>query len=306
MKTPYAVKTMNLSKIYKNTTAVSHLDMKVMQGDIYGFIGRNGSGKSTTLKMCCGLIHPTEGEITLFGSPVREQAVRRRVGMLIEDTGLYPNFSARDNMILHAQNLGLTDYKSVDSILDLMKLSNTGKKKAKLFSMGMKQRLGISLALLGNPDLLILDEPINGLDPEGIREIRECLIRLNEEAGKTILISSHILGELDKIATRYGILKDGELIQQVTKEELSNQCRDYLHLEVNNADKTAAILSETYPGLHYEVYDKQQIHIYDFTDIASLTTLLVQNSISVNACMLHHMDLEEYFLHLMEGGAQHA
>lgn len=306
MNTEYAVRTKNLSKIYQTKAAVSHLNMKVKQGDIYGFIGRNGSGKSTTLKMCCGLAHPTEGDISLFGMPVNHSIVRRRVGMLIEETGFYPNFSARDNMIMHAKNLGLTDLKSVDSILNLMKLKDTGNKHVKCFSMGMKQRLGIALSLLGNPDLLILDEPINGLDPEGIKEIRECLTTLNVEMGKTILISSHILGELDKIATRYGIIKDGELIQQLTKQELEEKCRDYLHLEVDDTERTTAILSETFPALRYEVFDRHQIHIYGFADIASLTALLVQNGIAVNTCMLHHMNLEEYFLELMEGGTQYA
>lgn len=306
MNTEYAVRTKNLSKLYQSKAAVSHLNMTVKQGDIYGFIGRNGSGKSTTLKMCCGLVHPTEGEIALFGSPVNNGVVRRRVGMLIEETGLYPNFSARDNMVMHAKNLGLTDLTSVDSILSLMNLTNAGKKNVKHFSMGMKQRLGISLSLLGNPDLLILDEPTNGLDPEGIREIRECLIRLNEQGGKTILISSHILGELDKIATCYGIIKDGELIQQITKQELEERCRDYLHLEVDDTERTSAVLSETFPTLTFEVFDRNQIHIFNFADTASLTSLLVQNGIAVNTCMLHQMNLEEYFLNLMEGGVQYA
>lgn len=306
MNTEYAVKTNNLSKIYGAKAAVSHLNMEVRTGDIYGFIGRNGSGKSTTLKMCCGLVHPTEGEISLYGAPVKNQNARRRVGMLIEEPGLYPHMTARENMILNAKCLGLADLSSVDAILELLSLSHAGKKKVRQFSMGMRQRLGIAMALLGNPDLLILDEPINGLDPEGIREVRECLIRLNEEAGKTIVISSHILGELSKLATRYGIIKDGELIRQISRKKLEEQCRDYLDLKVDDADRTAALLSEYYPDAGYEVFGRNQLHVFDFQESAPLTTLLVQNGIAVQSSSLHRMDLEEYFLDLMEGGAQNA
>lgn len=306
MNTEYAVKTNNLTKMYGTKAAVSHLNMEVKSGDIYGFIGRNGSGKSTTLKMCCGLVHPTEGEISLYGSSVKDQNARRRVGMLIEEAGLYPHMTARDNMVLNAKCLGLTDLRSVDTILEMMNLSGTGKKKVGQFSMGMKQRLGIAMALLGNPDLLILDEPINGLDPEGIREVRECLIRLNEEAGKTIIISSHILGELSRLATRYGIIKDGELIRQVSSHKLEEQCRDYLDLKVDDADRTAALISEYYPEAVYEVFGRNQLHVFDFQESAPLVTLLVQNGIGVHSSSLHRMDLEEYFLDLMEGGAHHA
>ncbi|MDC7287028.1 ABC transporter ATP-binding protein [Blautia schinkii] len=306
MNTQYAVKTNNLSKLYGTKAAVSHLNMEVKPGEIYGFIGRNGSGKSTTLKMCCGLVHPTEGEISLFGCPVTDETTRRRVGMLIEDPGLYPHMNARDNMILKAKCLGLTDFRSIDHILELMNLSDTGKKKTGQFSMGMKQRLGIAMALLGNPDLLILDEPINGLDPEGIREVRECLLTLNEEAGKTIIISSHILGELSKLATCYGIIKEGELIQQISRKKLEAKCRDYIQLKVDNTDRTAALLAENFPDLHFEAADRNQLHVYDFADPAPLTTLLVTNGIQVHSCSLHQMDLEQYFLELMEGGRRYA
>ena len=172
--------------------------------------------------------------------------------------------------------------------------------------MGMKQRLGIAMALLGNPDLLILDEPINGLDPEGIREIRECLLKLNKEEGKTILISSHILGELSKIATQYGIIKDGQLIRQMTKEDLEEQCRDYLLVEVEHAERAAAVLAENIPDASYEVFAQGRIHIYDYLDSGKVTTLLVQNGVTVFSCGLHQIDLEQYFLELMDGGAKNA
>lgn len=304
--TDYAVKTTNLSKVYQQKAAVSHLNMEIRKGDIYGFVGPNGAGKSTTLKMFCGLVHPTEGEITLFGSTLKDETVRRRVGILIEDAGLFPNMSARENLVLKAKVLGLTDKNSVDELLKLMGLENTGNKKTRHFSMGMKQRLGIAMALMGNPDVLILDEPINGLDPEGIREIRHFLKRLNEETGKTIIISSHILGELSKLATHYGFIKNGELIQQISREELQEQCRDYLQITVDQPDRAAAILSEKLTGIVYEVYDQSQLRILDYTDSGAVTTLLVQNGITVNSCSLHQRDLEHYFFDLMEGGNQNA
>lgn len=306
MGTEFAVRTRNLSKLYGSRAAVSHINMEVKTGDIYGFIGRNGSGKSTTLKMCCGLVHPNEGEIALYGKSVKDKRVRKRVGMLIEDAGLYPGMSAYDNMVLNAKCKGLTDLSCIDSILKMMNLSDAGRQKTKNFSMGMKQRLGIAMALLGNPDLLILDEPINGLDPEGIREIRECLVRLNEDSGKTILISSHILGELSRIATCYGIIKDGELIEQISKEKLEEKCKEYLNINVDRTDKAAALLSEHYQDIFYEVYDQHQIHIYDFPDSSEITTMLVQNGVQVYACNMYQMDLEQYFFELMEGGAAHA
>ena len=305
-QTEYAVKAADLTKTYDSKAAVSHLNMEVRRGDIYGFIGRNGAGKSTTLKMFCGLVRPTQGEVTLFGSPVTDETARRRIGILIEEAGLFPHQTARENMILKAQCLGLTDYHAVDELLALVHLQDAGNKKTKQFSMGMKQRLGIAMALLGNPDLLILDEPINGLDPEGIREIRHFLQKLNEETGKTIIISSHILGELSKLATRYGIIKDGEMVQQISREELDERCRDYLLVEVDQSERAAAVISEQLPQTPFEVYNNDKLRIYGFTDSGALTTLLVRNGITVRTCALHQMDLEHYFLNLMEGGAHNA
>ena len=204
------IQTMGLSKRYKDNWAVDHLELAVEQGDIYGFIGRNGAGKSTTLKLLCGLAQPTQGEALIFGKPIRDSVARRRVGALIEQPGLYPDLSGRENLRLYAALLGLdSPARQVDEILETVGLSPKEKKPVKHYSMGMKQRLGVGLALLGGPDLLLLDEPINGLDPEGIREMRELLLRLNRERGLTLLISSHILGELSKIATRYGIIQQG-------------------------------------------------------------------------------------------------
>ncbi len=304
----YAVETISLTKEYNKTPAVNHLDMKVREGAIYGFIGRNGAGKSTTLKMLCGLAKPTSGEIRIYDKSVVDPYVAKRVGCLIESAGLYPNMTARQNMIMKAKCLGLADSglqgqsqeNSVDKILSLTGLSNTGNKRTKFFSMGMKQRLGIAIALLGNPDLLILDEPINGLDPEGIREIRQLLLKLNEE-GKTLIISSHILGELSKISTHYGIIKDGVLVDQISRESLEQKCKSYFQLEVDNISHALPLITEHTPGVRTEVYDNRTLRIYDLSDGTWLHQLLVENHIQIYSSGFHHMDLEEYFLARMDG-----
>lgn len=305
MNEEFAVETMGLCKTYGNTEAVSQLNMQVKTGAIYGLIGPNGSGKSTTLKMLCSLVHPTNGEAKLFGRSVNDPMVRRRTGVLIEEAGLHHDLTARDNVRMKAECMGLADKRTIDSVLDITGLTNTGNKKVKHFSMGMKQRLGVALALLGNPDLLILDEPINGLDPEGIRELRELMNTLNEE-GKTILLSSHILGELSKIASHYGIIRGGRMTEQISKEKLEEKCRDYFQLEVDNVDLALPVISENLKDAGLEVYDNQTLRIYGFTDSAWLIQLLVTNQVQVYSSGFHHMNLEEYFLDKMEGGARNA
>lgn len=300
----FAVETTALTKIYGDKAAVKQLDLRVREGEIYGFIGRNGAGKSTTLKMLCGLASPTEGEIRLFGKPVNDPFVRRRLGVLIESAGVYPHLTARQNVMMKAICMGLADDKSVDEVLGMTGLTDAGRKKVKHFSMGMKQRLGVALALLGNPDLLILDEPINGLDPEGIREFRY-LIKALQEEGKTIIISSHILGELSKISTNYGIIKDGEIIEQLTREELEEKCQDYFRIEVQDVRRALALIQETFPKVQTEVADDRGIRVYGLEDGVEVNRMLIENHISVYASGFHHMDLEEYFLCRMEGGRQY-
>ncbi|KAI4449330.1 Bacitracin transport ATP-binding protein BcrA [Eubacterium plexicaudatum ASF492] len=304
LSVPFAVQTIGLTKTYKEKSVVKDLNLNVRQGDIYGLIGRNGSGKSTTLKMIGGLVRPSEGEIRLFGKPVGDPLVRRRFGVLIEEPGLYPNMTARQNVVMKAKCIGLADEKSVDGVLEMTGLSDTGKKYVKHFSMGMKQRLGVALALLGNPDLLILDEPINGLDPEGIQELRRLILRLNEE-GKTILISSHILGELSKISTNYGIIKDGEMMEQISKEELEERCQDYFEIRVQDVHRALPLVQESFASVRTEVADRQTIRIFGLTDGADVVRVLVENRVPVHASGFHHMDLEEYFLARMEGGRKY-
>lgn len=307
-----AIETLSLTKTYKGRAAVNHLNMKVKEGAIYGFIGRNGAGKSTTLKMLCGLAKPTEGEVRLFGKPAGDPYAARRVGCLIESTGLYPGMTARQNMVMKAKCMGLADEKEVDRILDAAGLADAGKKKVRHFSMGMKQRLGIALALLGNPDVLILDEPINGLDPEGTREVRQLLTALCQE-GKTLVISSHILGELSKIATHYGIIKEGNLVEQIDREHLESNCRDYFQIEVDDSKRALPLILEQakraggqigaagqVQDIQAEVMDNGMIRLYDLKDGAWLNQLLIENGIQVYSSGFHQMNLEEYFLKRMD------
>ncbi len=299
------IQTIGLSKRYKDRWAVDHLDLRVDQGDIYGFIGQNGAGKSTTLKLLCGLARPTQGEALIFGKPVRDSVARRRVGTLIEQPGLYPDLSGRENLRLYAALLGLdSPERQVDGILETVGLTPGEKKPVKHYSMGMKQRLGVGLALLGGPDLLLLDEPINGLDPEGIREMRELLLRLNRERGLTILVSSHILGELSKIATRYGIIQEGRMVEQITAGELEQKCTDYLHLRPDQPQKAAALLERELHLSRWEMRPEGEIRIYEAADARAVGQILTQAGIAVEEMGLHRQDLESYFLERM-GGTDH-
>ena len=299
------IQTTGLSKRYKDRWAVDHLDLRVEQGDIYGFIGQNGAGKSTTLKLLCGLARPTQGEALIFGKPVRDSVARRRVGALIEQPGLYPDLSGRENLRLYAALLGLdTPERQVEEILETVGLSPKEKKPVRHYSMGMKQRLGVALALLGRPDLLLLDEPINGLDPEGIREMRELLLRLNRDRGLTILVSSHILGELSKIATRYGIIQEGRMVEQITAAELEQKCADYLHLRTDQPQRAAALLERELRLTRWEMRPEGEIRIYEAVDAKTVGQILTQAGVAVEEMGLHRQDLEDYFLERM-GGTDH-
>lgn len=296
----YVLEVNDLCKKYKETMAVNHVNMKIKKGDIYGFIGRNGSGKSTTLKLIAGHIFPTSGEIKLFGEE-RNSFTNKRIGALIENAGLYPNLSAFDNMDIKATGMGLKDKSKINEILELVKLDPKSKKIVKKFSLGMKQRLGIALALLGNPDLLILDEPINGLDPEGIREIREVIQYLNENKKMTIIISSHILGELSKVSTRYGIIRDGSIIEEITSKELENKCKSYISVKVSNVKRALPILEEKLKIKDYQVHENDEIRIFDNVDSAKVNLVLTENNISISQIFYQKQDLESYFLSKIGG-----
>lgn len=296
----HVVRTLGLCKRYRGKAAVDHLDMQVPQGEIYGFIGANGAGKSTTFKLLAGLARSSAGQVELFGQPLEAGAAMRRVGILVEDAGLYGSLSARDNCLLKARLLGLDDEnKAVDRALHQTGLDKMGKKAAKRFSMGQRRRLGLALALLGDPDLLLLDEPTNGLDPEGIRDVRLLLQQLQTEQGVTILVSSHILGELEKFATCYGIIRDGRMVQQITASELSARCRDYIAVQTADPHRAAALLEETL-GLHdYTVYPEGELRIYDAAEPGRVNEMLMGSGVPVRGIGTHHQELEDYFLEKM-------
>lgn len=299
----YVLQTSNLSKQYKNQMALNNVNINIKQGDIYGLIGKNGAGKTTLMKIICGLIHSSHGEVQLFESTNLDKN-RKRIGCVIEQPALYPAMTARQNLIYYNKLLGISDYTNVDRLLDLVGLKNANKKKTKNFSLGMKQRLSIAISLIGNPDFLILDEPINGLDPSGIIEIRELLLKLNSERDITILISSHILGELNKVTSKYGIIKDGNLIDEFESKDLETRCKRYISLKVNDTNKAAYIIKNNIKNAAYKVFSEGIIHIYDYLDKPDqINKELVENGILVSHISLEGDDIEAYFIKKM-GGAQ--
>ena len=290
----YIIETNQLTKIYHQKAAVNHVDLHVKKGDIYGFIGKNGAGKTTTMKLLLGLIFPTSGEMKLFESTNLNQA-RKKIGSLIEEPGLYANKTAYENLKLFSLAYG-SDEKDILDILKLIGLENTGKRKAGDFSLGMRQRLGIGIALLNHPELLILDEPINGLDPSAIKEVRDCLLRINEERQVTIFISSHLLDELAKITTCYGIVQNGVLVEEISKDELITRCQNKLIIHVNDVHKAISLLEKQYPQMQYKVGD-EALEIYSHLDQSSeINKLLVFNQIEVKELKFSTDGFEQYFI----------
>lgn len=291
----------NLTKTYKKKDSVSNLNMTINRGDIYGFIGRNGAGKTTTIKMIVGLTAPTHGEITLFGDKNLNKH-RRKIGTVIEAPAFVPHMSAKENMYLQWLLLGNKDKSIIDDTLKLVGLDHVGNKKAKNFSLGMKQRLGIGMTLMGDPEFLILDEPTNGLDPEGIIEIRELLLKLNKERNITILISSHILGELSKLATRYGIINEGKLIDEFSAEELERRCSSALIIKVDDADKASEIIRTQLNSDNFKIVDEKTIELYDFiNEPGKVNSTLAKNDVIVETISKKQVDLEEYFMKAIGG-----
>lgn len=290
----YIVETKNLTKHFGDKIAVNQVNMHIERGDIYGFIGKNGAGKTSTMKLLLGMSYPTSGEIELFGSKQLEQQ-RSKIGSLIEAPGLYKNCTAYENMKRFSIAFGSKD-KEIKEILEIVGLGNTGKKKAGEFSLGMRQRLGIAIALLGNPELLILDEPINGLDPAGIKEVRDLIMRLNAERKITVLISSHLLDELSKIVTRYGIVNGGTLIEEITAEELAERCRKYLLIECDDVRKTTEIIKTNYGNIDF-VAKENKVFIYsEIKEKAKLNKLLVTSGINVSHYAEEQSGFEDYFI----------
>lgn len=300
----YLLTTNGLTKQYGRHKAVNAVNLHIRQGDIYGLIGRNGAGKTTILKMLSGLAAPTEGEFSLFGKTGRDSyEYMSRVGTLIEEPGIYLNMSAAENLRLKCLAVGVRKKGTVDELLRTVGLADVGKKKVKKFSLGMKQRLGIALALAGNPDLVILDEPINGLDPQGIAEIRETLLRLNKEKNITFIISSHILEELSKIASNYGMIHDGVLLQEMTREELLSKCSERIELKTNDTRKACTVLEGM--GIEkYKVVDADTIQIFErLNDGGDITMALAGNGVKTMGITVKNEALEDYYLNLTGGTA---
>ncbi len=297
----YVLETNNLTKVYSKTKALDNLNLKIRKSDIYGFIGNNGAGKSTAIKLIAGLISPSEGEIKLFGDMSLNEA-RKKIGVVVEGPAFYPYMSARQNIQVQCMLKNITDGTVVDELLKLVGLDSAGNKKAKNFSLGMKQRLGIALALVGDPEFLILDEPINGLDPMGIREFRELLVKLNQQVGITILISSHILGELSKMCTAYGVINNGILVSQITAEELKEKIKPVIKLTVNNPEKTIEILSQNLNINNFELKNNV-INIYDSSDrYLEIINSIEKENIIIQSVTKEEADYEDYFIQLMQGG----
>ena len=293
----YAIETNRLSKAFHRINAVQDLNLKVPEGSIYGFIGENGSGKSTTEKLICGLLVPSGGEIRLYGRHYTDAGSRARMGVLIENPGCFPNSTVYQNLMMQALNININNPKAeVERVLKLVSMAGAAGRKFRQCSLGMKQRLGVAQSLLGRPRMLILDEPINGLDADGMRIVRETLIELNREEGVTILISSHILGELSKIATHYGIIRNGTLIKEMHESEMSGECRDYVFMKTGNDMLAVSILSQKYR----EIEQKDGgIRVYDETESANVGGLMYANGIPVNEITFNKIGLEEYYLKVM-------
>lgn len=296
----YVLETESLTKTYRKKNAVDHIDLKIRKGDIYGFIGKNGAGKTTTIKMVAGLNNPTSGKMTLFGSNNLQDG-RKKIGTVIENPAIYPYLSARQNIEVQRILKGVSDKSITDDLLNIVGLQDTGRKKAKNFSLGMKQRLAIALSLVGDPELLLLDEPINGLDPTGIKDIRELILKLSKDAGITILISSHILGEISKISTAYGVISDGALVAQFTSEELKDKVKPSITLTVDNADAAVSVLENELGIKDFEA-DGNCLHIYEQLDnSAKINSALEASGVKVQSLSKQEGDYENYFIKLMEG-----
>lgn len=302
----YILRTNTVSKKYTNYYAVDKVSISIKKGEIYGLIGENGAGKSTLMKMIAGLVEPSEGSIELFGNFV-PQAERYRMGCVIESPALYTELTAKQNLEVFRKAYGLSSKESVQQILKQVGLSQYENKIVKKFSLGMKQRLAIGVALLGNPDFLILDEPINGLDPTGIQDMRNFLLKLNREEHITIMISSHILGELSKIATKYGIIKNGKLIEEITAKELNEKCQCCLKIKASDTAQAAILIEKNLHTKNYEILSDNNIRIFEYVDNPGIVnSLLVNHGISVDECTVTKESLEDYFNEKMRGGIVNA
>ena len=298
----YALTTNALCKNYRHFKALNSLSMHVPKGSIYGFVGKNGAGKTTLIRLICGLQNPTSGDYTLYGIKNTEKDIRksqRRIGAVVETPSIYLDMTAEENLKEQYRILGLPSFDDIPSLLHLVGLEDTGKKKAKNFSLGMRQRLGIAIALCGDPDFLVLDEPVNGLDPQGIIEIRELILKLNRERQITVLISSHILDELSRLATHYGFIDNGRLIKEISAEELERTCQRSLRMEVSDMRVLARVMEEL--EIEYQVISDTQVDV--FAKITATKVILELAKKGCEVISVHERDesLESYYVSLLGG-----
>ena len=302
----YVLTTRSLSKHYGHFKDISDLSMNVPKGAIYGFVGKNGAGKTTLIRLICGLQRPTDGSYTLYGSKYGKDDMskaRRRMGAVVETPSIYLNMTAEENLRHQYMILGRPSFDGIRELLELVGLSRTGRKKAKDFSLGMRQRLGIAVALAGNPDFLVLDEPVNGLDPQGIIEMRELILKLNQEHQITFLISSHILDELSRLATHYGFIDKGHMIKEISARDLENACRKGVHVDVSDTGVLSCILDEE--GLEYKILTEHTADIYGQPDVTELVMKLAARDCRLKAVYEKDESLESYYIRLL-GGEGHA
>lgn len=300
----YCLETQALCKTYGRFRAVDNLSMHVPRGAVYGFVGKNGAGKTTLLRLICGLQRPTAGGYCLYGVPHTDKAlctVRRRMGAVVETPSIYMDLPAQENLKQQYRVLGLPSFSGIPALLELVGLQNTGRKKARHFSLGMRQRLGIAMALAGDPDFLVLDEPTNGLDPQGIIEVRELILKLNREFGITVLISSHILGELSKLATHYGFIDGGRIVQEISAEALEAACRKCARLTVSDVRALARVLDRL--GFEYRIVSETQADVFGTVNVTQLTLALAEEGCEVVSMQERDESLESYYVNLV-GGAR--
>lgn len=298
----YVLETNGLSKRYRDFTALNGLNMHIPKGSIYGFVGRNGAGKTTLIRLICGLQEPTDGSITLYGAKNTDTEIyrcRRRMGAVVESPAVYADMTAVENIRQQYRVLGLPSDDGIEELLHLVSLGDTGKKKAKNFSLGMRQRLGIAIALAGNPDFLVLDEPVNGLDPQGIIEMRELILKLNREHGITVLISSHILDELSRLATHYGFIDGGRMVKEMSAEELEKRCRKCLRAEVSDTKALARVLESM--NAEYRIIDFNHADIYAEIPVTTLVSALAIENCTVNKIVEQDESLESFYMNLVGG-----
>lgn len=305
----YVLKTDQLTKVYHGKEVISNVNMHVKQGEIYGFLGPNGAGKTTIMKMITNLIKPTSGEIEIFGERLTNTSyeVLKRMGTIIEYPIFYEKLTARENLYLHCEYMGYYDPKAMDQALDLVNLHNVDGKQVKDFSLGMKQRLGIARAITTKPELLILDEPINGLDPIGIKELRELFKMLCKEYGITLLISSHILAEMEQMADTIGVIQNGKLIKEVSMKSINGNQTEYIEVTIHDVKKAAYILEHKLHLTNFKVVNETMIRIYETTVAEQeISKILIMNDVDMKGINKKHSSLEDYFLNLMNGEGIHA